>query len=260
MAFSFKNFRILILLLILLAVAGETTLSALRTTSWDKPLWVVVYPINGDDSETSRRVIDKLTVEDFKEIETFYNKAAVNYQLKVEEPFKILLAPEIRQKPPATPAPDANPLKIGLWSLKMRWWAWRNDNYKGPTPDIQVFAEYYSQQNNTGYLSFGLKKGRISVARIFASRKYKSQNNVIIAHELLHTVGASDKYELGSLMPIYPVGYLEPDKTPLHPQRKCELMAGRIAINQSDARVPASLKQCEVGELTALEIRWIKEL
>ena len=245
-------------MLILIAVAGETWLGGLRTTDWKTPLWAVIYPINGDGSDTSQKVIDQLTLKDFSDIEKFYNRAAKEYTLVVDQPFKLQLAPEIKQRPPATPDPDANPLKIAIWSLKMRWWAWRNDSYEGPLPDIKVFAEYHSTQGKTGYLSFGLKKGRIAVARIYASRKYKSQNNVIIAHELLHTVGASDKYDLASLMPIHPIGYLEPDKNPLHPQNKCELMAGRIAVTASEAKTPASLRQCEIGRLTAEEIRWVK--
>ena len=258
MALSFKNFRILILLIILIAVAGETWLGGLRTTSWKRPLWVVIYPINGDDSSTSQKIIDNLSLEDFSEIESFYKKEAERYDVRIENPVSIQLSEEIKQRPPATPKHDSGPLNIALWSLKMRWWAWKNDNYQGPDPDIKLFAEYYSEDDKTGHNSFGLKKGRLSVARIYASKKYRTRNNVVIAHELLHTLGASDKYEFGSLQPHYPDGYAEPDKRPRFPQTKCSLMAGRIPISESEARMPASLRQCVIGELTAREIRWVK--
>ncbi|HIP68704.1 MAG TPA: hypothetical protein EYH06_08955 [Chromatiales bacterium] len=258
MAFSFKNFRILILLLILFAVAAETWLSELRTTSWKQPLWVVIYPTNGDGSTTSQQIIDTLSLEDFTEIETFYKKEAERYGVAIEKPVSIQLSEEIKQRPPATPEHDSGPLNIALWSLKMRWWAWQNDNYEGPNPDIKLFAEYHSQGSETGHHSFGLKKGRISVARIYASKKYRAKNNVIIAHELLHTLGATDKYNLNTLQPDYPLGYAEPNKRPLFPQTKCELMAGRIPISQTEVQMPNSLKQCIVGKATAIEIRWVK--
>lgn len=248
----------MILLIILFAVASETWLSGLRTTSWKQPLWVVIYPINGDDSKTSQQIIDKLSLEDFAEIEKFYKKEADRYGVEIENPVSIQLSEEIKQRPPATPEHDAGPLNIALWSLKMRWWAWRNDNYEGPNPDIKLFAEYYSQNDKTGHNSFGLKKGRISVARIYASKKYRAQNNIVIAHELLHTLGATDKYDLNTLQPDYPLGYAAPDKHPLFPQTKCELMAGRIPVSKAKVRIPASLKQCIVGKATAIEIRWVK--
>ena len=258
MSTSFKNFRILVLLLILLAVASETWLGELRTTSWKHSLWVVIYPINGDDSTTSQNIINNLSREDFHDIETFFKKEAARYNVVIENPVSIQLSEEIEERPPTNPDPDAGPLKIALWSLKMRWWAWRNDNYKGPAPDIRIFAEYYSTSGKTGHDSFGLKKGRISVARILASKKARTRNNIVIAHELLHTLGASDKYDLRTLQPLYPIGYAEPDKRPLLPQRKCELMAGRIPVSKTRAVIPASLRQCIVGPATALEIRWIK--
>ena len=43
--------------------------------------------------------------------------------------------------------------------------------------------------------SLGLQKGLIGVVNAFASSSQAAENNVVIAHELLHTVGATDKYD-----------------------------------------------------------------
>jgi len=40
---------------------------------------------------------------------------------------------------------------------------------------------------------------------------------VVIAHELLHTVGATDKYDPATNESSLPEGYAEPDKIPLFP-------------------------------------------
>lgn len=77
-----------------------------------------------------------------------------------------------------------------------------------------------------------------------------------MAHELLHTLGATDKYDLATNLPIYPAGYANPDAQPLHPQNAAELMAGRIALKESKAEMPISLSGTVVGLTTAAEIGW----
>jgi monoamine oxidase len=44
--------------------------------------------------------------------------------------------------------------------------------------------------------SLGLQKGLIGVINAYSSSYQTEENNVVIAHELLHTAGASDKYDL----------------------------------------------------------------
>ena len=104
--------------------------------------------------------------------------------------------------------------------------------------------------------SLGLKKGMLGVVTAFASNKMTCSNNVIIAHELLHTVGATDKYVLATNQPLYPMGFAEPERKPLYPQRKAELMAGRIPVAQNKALMPRSLTSVVIGEASAIEILW----
>ncbi len=65
---TFRNLRIFILLLILLVVALNSWLSRIRTTDWEEPLWVVVYPLNGDDRPDTQRYIESLTLDTFSAI------------------------------------------------------------------------------------------------------------------------------------------------------------------------------------------------
>jgi len=78
---------------------------------------------------------------------------------------------------------------------------------------------------------------------------------VVIAHEFLHTLGATDKYDRASAQPLAPDGLAEPDRSPLYPQKKAEIMGGRIPRTEDDAVVPQSLKYVVIGPLTAQEIR-----
>ena len=81
-------------------------------------------------------------------------------------------------------------------------------------------------------------------------------NNIVIAHELMHTLGASDKYDLGSGAPIYPDGFAEPGRLPRYPQPNAEIMAGRRALSATVFDMPAGLRDVVVGPVTASEIRW----
>jgi hypothetical protein len=82
------------------------------------------------------------------------------------------------------------------------------------------------------------------------------ENDVVIAHELLHTVGASDKYLPGTDAPRFPDGYGDPNQVPLYPQRYAEIMAGRRMLSADRWQQAASLDEVLVGTATALEIRW----
>jgi hypothetical protein len=93
----------------------------------------------------------------------------------------------------------------------------------------------------------------------FADADMTRTNNVVITHEILHTLGATDKYDAASLAPLYPGGYAEPDLDPLHPQALAEIMAGRYAIDDRTFEMPVSLDEVVVGAASAREIRWTRD-
>ena len=134
--------------------------------------------------------------------------------------------------------------------------AWRVNTYDGPE-NIQMFIVYYDPRAHEHLdHSVGLEKGLIGVVNAFAAPNLARTNNVVIAHEFLHTLGATDKYHPETNQPLYPIGYAEPERQPLHPQRKAEIMGGRIPLSEQRAEMPDSLRQSLIGPETALEIRW----
>jgi hypothetical protein len=96
------------------------------------------------------------------------------------------------------------------------------------------------------------------VVNAFATDAQAGPNNVIIAHEMLHTLGANDKYDPSTNYPLQPLGFAEPELAPLFPQRFAEIMGGRVPISPGDARIPDSLDEVLIGAATALEIRWLQ--
>ena len=79
---------------------------------------------------------------------------------------------------------------------------------------------------------------------------------MIITHELLHTLGATDKYDPQTNQPFFPDGFAEPERTPLYPQRWAEIMGGFIAVSEEKGLMPEGLSQTVIGPLTAGEIGW----
>lgn len=255
----FRTLRIAVLLILLLAVAGDAWLTELRTTSWEEPLWVSVYPINADGSAATARYIASLDNEQFAPVAEFLAREAERYGLAQTSPVQLRLAPELRERPPAPPA-NGQRLAVITWSLKMRYWAWRmQHSIDGPPSNIQVFVQYFDPELTDRVAhSLGLQKGLIGVVNAFASRKLAGQNNVVIAHELLHTVGATDKYDLSSNQPVYPQGYADPERDPLYPQTRAEIMGGSIPESEHEAELPMSLNKVIVGPETAVEINWVE--
>lgn len=78
-----------------------------------------------------------------------------------------------------------------------------------------------------------------------------------IGHELLHTVGATDRYDTSGHSRV-PDGLADPGRLPLYPQAHAEWMAGEVALAPGRGRLPASIAELRVGEATAREIGWIR--
>lgn len=254
-----RKFRILALLLILFVVATDTWLTRAYSTDWKESLYVGVYPINADGSEVVDRYIASLDEENFEAIEEFLKREAGRYGKVITEPVRVVLGPRIDEQPPALTS-EPNVLNIMLWSMKMRRWAGRAANGRERyAPDVRIFVRYHDPETTLELDdSVGIEKGMFGIVNAYASRLLSSRNNVIIAHEFLHTLGASDKYDAGSAQPLAPHGIAEPDRTPLYPQRYAEIMGGRIALSSSDAEMPEHLGLAVIGPLTAAEIRLTK--
>lgn len=255
MAFPSKNARIFLLLLVLLFVAIDAWVIKERTTAWESSRWLVIYPVNGDGSQATEAFIAQLEENVFEPIISFFDEEAGRYGINLDKPIEVKLAPKIDLKPPAIPT-NGGPLDIIWWSLKLRYWSWKHDNFDGPA-DLQLFVQFYDPDKTKRLAhSTGLEKGLVGIVNAFAAKDYLDQNNVVIAHEALHLFGATDKYDLTSNQPYYPQGFAEPEQMPLFPQQYAELMGGRIPISKAEAVMPSSLDEVLIGSATALEINW----
>lgn len=251
--------RRIVLLLILVAIATDLWLQRARTHDWSKREWVAVYPVSGDGSPASNDYISELDDQAFTDIETFIATQAQAHGISAPLPVDVQLRHRIYALPPPPPAAN-QALHNAWWSLRMRYWAWRvTRDDPDPKTRIRLFVVFHDPGLRSELPhSHGLRELLLGVAHVFANRRLQQSNNVIIAHELLHTLGATDKYDPASNQPVFPEGFAEPGREPLYPQRFAEIMGGRIPLSPDRAEMPPGLRAARVGRQTAAEIGWAK--
>ncbi|MCK9606165.1 MAG: hypothetical protein M0R33_06890 [Methylomonas sp.] len=256
----FKIIRILILFSVFIGLAFYAQQQKLKSRSWTEPLQLVIYPINADnDHPAVNDYIHDLDDSVFASIDGFFAEQSLDYNLITRQPTSTKLGPVVTVQPPPAPLPSAGYAAIIWWGIKFRYWVYQN------TPDsdsnirrIRVFVQYHAAGKGKRLQhSLGLDKGLVALVQAFAAIEQDQQNNIVIAHEVLHTVGASDKYAPDN-SPLFPVGYADPNQSPLYPQKRAEIMAGRIPLSENRMRMPDSLAECMIGEATALEINWLR--
>lgn len=251
-----KWLRVGVLLSILVSIGGGQWLSQRRIWAWQEPVPVALYPIVADDAPATARYVRALNAARFAGVERFFAEEGRRYGLLLGQPVRILLQPALTAAPPPPPA-TASGLAVVWWSLQLRYYAWRST--RAGDGLVRLFVLYHDGQRMPALPhSLGLERGHIGVVHLFADAAMAGSNQVVLAHELLHTFGASDRYDPATNLPLAPLGLGDADQRPLYPQAYAEIMAGRRALSATDASIPLSLGECLVGPETAAEIHWAR--
>lgn len=251
-----RKIRIAVLLLVLATVSQQAWLSE-RDLAWEDNLYVAMHPVNVDGSVAVAAYIRTLNQAQFEPLGEYFADEAKRYGRNLYQPFAIRLGALVAGVPPLPPR-LSSVAEAMRWSLRFRWWAWRHSPDMPVTPKIRLYLLYHDPGKG-GALphSTALSKGRVGIVHLYGEASAEAQNQVIIAHELLHTVGATDKYDRATNQPLFPEGYA-PDKLPRYPQVYAELMAGRFPQSATEAEIPAALPDTLIGPATAREIGWLK--
>lgn len=190
----FKSIRVLILLTLLLGLAFYAQQQKLKSRNWTEPLQLVIYPINAENGNPAvDGYIRELDDSVFAPIDSFFAEQSQDYNLITRQPTVTKLGPAVTAQPPPAPLPNAGYAAIIWWGLKFRYWVYQN------TPDsdsnirrIRVFVQYHAAGKDKRLRhSLGLDKGLVALVQAFAAIEQDRQNNIVIAHEVLHTVGAA---------------------------------------------------------------------
>ncbi len=251
-----KWIRVCLLLVILASVASAAWLNEYRISSWKESATIAIYPIIGDTSSRTSQYVKGLTAGDYTDIEQFFSDEAQRYHLSLPHPVQVRVYTGVSDVPPAPPL-DERTLDVILWSLSLRYYAWQNSHQGDGL--IRVFVIFHDPKIMPAVPhSLGLKPGLIGVVHAFATPQMAGSNNVVISHEILHALGASDRYDLRTNLPLQPQGLGNPQQVPVYPQEYAEIMAGRRMLGPRAAETPLSLSQCLIGTRTAQEIHWLR--
>lgn len=116
-----------------------------------------------------------------------------------------------------------------------------------PRGDLpRIFEGIAAQGGDYGMVEIELGSDTVILAVITAT------------HEMLHTIGATDKYDLSTGEANFPSGYVDPENR--YPQNFMEIMAHDIPIAPGRSRLPSAVRDVQVGEQTAREIGWLEEV
>ncbi len=273
---KFRKFRIGVLSVLLLGVgfwAWETYLQDHKTFAWDQPVRVaVVAVVEGDKQQQIDWFVQSFLSragaprKNLLEVEAWLQSEYERHTGDNLDIFDLAVRGPVHMKkrPPALPKHEDGFYE--RWSGIRNFLGYFKEIHKREdlllgAYDITVFVYFYDETDPVLKATFELfdsvASKRDGMGIVFAplSRSKLGYTTQVVAHEILHTLGASDKYE--GNRSVFPQGYADPQQTPLFPQENCEIMSLGRPISKTEDEYVDSLDECVVGDVTAEEINWV---
>jgi hypothetical protein len=122
---------------------------------------------------------------------------------------------------------------------------------------IYVVAEPVQNEELKFVEGFSQQGGSVGVTRIQLDASTTDLCLFVVGHELMHTLGATDKYDAAGHT-LIPEGLANPEQVPLYPQTQAELMARNRVLSLDKERIPETLDELRVGMWTAREVGWLR--
>jgi hypothetical protein len=229
---TFRKARIALLLGVLAFTAawGASTEYRRRIRShWDRPLQVGVVmlaPAGTVDMDAWRRGVSRLSARLGEEMHRHRGGEAVPFEISVVGP--VPWTGTLPFSPPTSSPMDR------AWHALDVWRTVRGiDSAAGGVAggfDVRVFVQAAPVQGRDMVFAegSGALNGEVAFVRGSASRDLVIPLQVV-GHELLHMVGATDKYD-GNGHAREPDGLADPERLPRYPQDHAEWMAGEVAL------------------------------
>lgn len=265
---TFFYVRVSILLLILFVVvlyAVRDVWSRRARNEWTRTLDVAVVLVHVESSDA----IDPEAVQGLKERAAVLEArlTAETARLRwshpdVKAPFRLrVFGPIEVHAPPPTPASDS-PVDLAKQTVNMKTWLAGVDPSAGVIPEhwdtrIYVSIQRPRSQDRSFVEGASEQDGRVGAVAVELAPDMVDLTLFVVAHELMHTLGATDKYD-ASGRAVVPAGLVEPNRQPLYPQAFAEVMARNRPVSSSAEAVPQTLEELGVGEVTAREIGWLR--
>lgn len=251
---------LLVVLFVVVLVAIADWRRRRARNEWRTPLDVAVVLVapNADD-----RTPEEAALEAFRErataLEDRLAAEFVRYRPISMRPFRLRVVGPV---PLAATVPrmGEGAIELAKHTLELSRWTHDIDERAGVISDhydarIYVVARRPSTEERAFVEGESQKNGRIGVVEVELDASMVDFALIVVAHELMHTLGASDKYDADGHTHI-PEGLAEPNLTPLYPQRFAEVMSRNRPVAAGREVVPTSIDELAVGLATAYEIGW----
>lgn len=165
--------------------------------------------------------------------------------------------------PDPPPTPDGDGI-ADLAAHAYRTWRWTQavdgaagESLSGYDSRIYLVARPPASEERQVVEGVSQDGGRIGIVSVELDADMADLALIVVAHELFHTLGATDKYDASGRIKV-PEGLAEPQLRPVLPQRYAEIMARNRPVSVAEEKVPTRLDEIAVGLVTASEIGWLR--
>jgi len=255
----FRRARLVILLGLLFATivwAAETEHRRHTRTLWERPIRVGIVLLAGEGAKVNadqwRRGLDALSSRLDAEMRRWRGAGEPPFQFEIVGPFRWDGAFPL--SPPSDRFADRAVHMLGLWRVLRNIDGVAGVDQSNWDVRLYVLGARVPGWDGSFAEGAGIQNGEVALVRGSAGGDISLPLQVI-GHELLHTVGASDKYDDGGHA-LEPEGLVEPERAPRYPQAHAEWMAGEVPVSPGAGKPPSSLDDLGVGPVTAREIGW----
>jgi hypothetical protein len=260
----YRQLTFFLILLIVIGVAASIYYQEHRKLDWDRTYDVALMEVVKVQSTTEKPSLSlsAKTRELFvKTLEDWFTTEFARTTENRVKPFRFhMLGPVVTaQLPPALPTKDDSTwvqYKQGTAFINFFNQLLAKTEINGENYDIKLYLYLYPADENLGYdrqHSVGTTRGRFGVVFLPIGKQTGGYTMCAIAHEVLHTVGAIDKYDENHIS-IYPEGYFQPESR--YPQQYGEIMSMAIPLAPNKERDIDDLSNARIGVKTIAEIGW----
>ncbi len=265
-----------VLLTVLLGVAvwGYLNYRAdTHTFAWDRALTISVIAVVDEqcrDRQEAEWFIQRFISrtapphQNFREVEEWIQKEYTRHTGDPSPMFDFYVRGPfwLRDLPPSLPEPTASFWERyrGVKAFIRYFEDLRDgDELSLDDSDVTVFIYFYDFHDEerrklfSEFDSVAERRHRMGIVFAPISPLFLGNTTAIVAHELCHPLGASDKYDGVS---VFPAGYADPMREPRFPQEQAEIMALGRPLSAAKDEPVRDLSECVVGEVTAREMNW----
>jgi hypothetical protein len=264
---AFRRVRVLILLLAL-AVLGiyamDLQVERDARREWLRPLHVAVVLVELGDLTPS---VERAFRDRARDAADLLAAERRRYLARSDAPFVFHVFGPVRgESRPRAPDEDAESGEAGLFDRMLygielrRFLGGLNDAARLDADRFDVRMYVFAQPAAPGHAArfvegVGESGGELGMVDVDLDLTMVDTAWIAVAHETLHTVGATDKYTDSGRSAV-PEGLADPARQPLYPQKHAEIMAGEIALSPDEGRLVDRLEDVRIGATTAREIGW----